>query len=154
MSPTRLLACLFCLAGLILSGCQSYLKTGDIDTSVAALKLSSLTDGRAVVTVRFINDSVAPMSFTESSHQLYLNGALAATFDNPHPVGLVRQTTTTREFSIQLANPATWQQLLAQGPAKVNFRLESQMLVQDGDSRSHFKSLSEGTVTLTPPSAP
>ncbi|MFI5356384.1 MAG: hypothetical protein ACHQ4G_03515 [Opitutales bacterium] len=154
MSPNRLLACLLCFAGLILAGCQSYLKTGDIVATVDGLRPVALAEGRAIVTLRFVNDSVVPMSFTESTHQLYLNGVLAASFENKHPVGLAPQTATTREFPIQLVNPAVLQQLVAHGPARTAFRLESQMLVQDGDSKSHFKSQSEGTVALAPPAAP
>jgi LEA14-like dessication related protein len=150
MSPSRIIAGLILLCSLVLAGCQSSSKPPEITASLEKIQPLSLAEGRAVVTVRFINENIIPISFAESTHKLYLNGTEVAVIENKSPVGLAPTSTATRDFTVRFTKP-DYVQTLAAHPGNVHYRLESVMTMQFGEDRDRIKNQSQGSVTLGSP---
>lgn len=144
-------AILLLFLGLILAGCQSRTyELGEITASVEAIDPDALPGDRAVITLRFINDNIVPVSFIESKHKVQINGVNMAEIDNPEPVGLAPLSTTTRAYPVVLLNPALVRQLAAQGQTEVSYKLDSVMLRQRNEVRERKKGETSGRTILGP----
>lgn len=145
MTPLRYISGLLLLGALILTGCQTRPRMGEITTVVDAVKLSSPSGDRGVVTLRFVNENIVPISFASSTHTLSLNGTTVAEINNPQPLGLAPLTESTRDFTVDFTKPALLQQL---DHEKAGYRLESRVTTQAGDKLDRTKSETSGHVTI------
>lgn len=137
--------------GLMLAGCQSRTyELGEITTSVEAIDPDALPGDRAVITLRFVNDNIVPVSFIESKHKVKVNGVLLAEITNPEPVGLAPLSTTTRDYPVVLLNPALVRQWSAQGVTEVAYELDSVLLRQRNEVRERKKGETSGRTILGP----
>jgi LEA14-like dessication related protein len=150
MNPSRIITGLILLCSLVLAGCQNRSKLPEITASVEKIQPLSLAEGRAVVTLRFINENIIPISFAESTHELSLNGTEVVKIENKAPLGLAPTSTLTRDFTVRFTDPAYVQNLAGRHEA-VHYRLESVMTMQFGDDLDRIKNDSKGLVTLGAP---
>ena len=151
MLSRPLFAFLLVALGLILGGCQSRTyELGEITASVEAIDPDALPGDRAVITLRFVNDNIVPVSFIESKHKVKVNGVNLAEIDNPEPVGLAPLSTTTRDYPVVLLNPALVRQWVDEGVDEVTYELESVMLRQRNDVRERKKGETSGRTILGP----
>lgn len=148
MTPLRLLSSLVLLAGLLLAGCATRSPLGEITASVESVRPVSLPEGRAEVTVRYLNDNIVPVSFVEATHKLYLRGAYVTEIENRDPLGLAPTSTTTRKFTILFAHPEELRQLVSDGAG--DYKLSSVFEMQYGDERDRIKGETSGRVLVRP----
>ncbi len=148
--PLTFLALLF---SLLLAGCQSPSSVGEIAVTVVDIKPtgSSLFESRAIMTLRFINENIMPVAFSNSTHKLYLNGTYVGNAVNNQPVGLAPTSTQTLEVALFLENLKLINQLsrLSQSN-EVSYRLTSTLSYQAGDEKDKIKADTSGSIDLTP----
>ena len=84
-----------------------------------------------------------------STHKLYLNGSYVGKMASATPVGLPAQTATTQVVTVQFENPALVQQLVKGADQKTaSYRIESDLLVMNGEDRIDIKTSNQGALDL------
>ena len=98
---------------LLLAGCQTRSSIGEISVTVVDFQPtgSSLAEARAIMALRFINENLAPVAFTSSTHKLYLNGTYVGKVLNNQAVGIPAANTSTVDVSVFFGNPGLVRQL-------------------------------------------
>lgn len=147
MTPLRILSSLCLLSGLLLAGCATRAPLGEITASVESIRPISLAEGRAEVTLRYVNENIVPVSFSESTHKLYLNGSFVTEIENHEPLGLAPTSLTTRKFTVLFATTQQLRELAGSGTA-ARYKLESVMTMQYGDDRDRIKGEASGSVLI------
>ena len=131
--PTLLLALLgLCL---LFTSCNSQSRLSGITLTVVSLRPveGARPEARAIMTIRFDNESLAAVAISDSSHKLYFNGTRVGKAVSTAPIGLAPVSTITQEVTVTFENAALLAQLLAQRdqPA-VAYRLESLLRATNG----------------------
>lgn len=156
MSPmiTARLISVFALGfALLLAGCQTRSSIGEISVTVVDFQPtgSSLAEARAIMALRFINENLAPVAFTSSTHKLYLNGTYVGKVLNNQAVGIPAANTSTVDVAVFFGNPGLVRQLAGSSDGHaVSYRLTSSMEYQRGDQTETIKADTSGSVDLTP----
>lgn len=145
MTPLRFITGLLLLSGLLLTGCQTRPPMGEITSVVDAIKLTSANGDRGIVTLRYANENIVPVSFASSTHVLSLNGNKVAEINDPKPLGLAQLTSTTRDFPVDFTNPTLMREL---DHAVAGYRLDSVLLTQSLDKKEKIKGNTSGHVTI------
>ncbi|MBP9913014.1 MAG: hypothetical protein KBF26_06350 [Opitutaceae bacterium] len=151
MNTPRLLPLFLCVCGLVLAGCQTKSKLGELGVSLVDIKPLSGTvlESQVVVTLRFVNENIVPFGISGTSHKLYLNGGYVGKAVNNEPFGLQPLTTTTRDVTLMLENLALLQQVIAMnGQTSVSYRLENILFTNEGDDKVQLRSETKGTLDL------
>jgi LEA14-like dessication related protein len=149
LPPSRAFALLLLILGL--TGCMSGSKPGGVIVTALTLQLglTSPTEVRAPLLLRFANENVIPLGYSSSSHKLYLNGTYVGKAVNDQPIGLPPMNQATREVYIQFENPAFVRQLAAGGGShQVAYRMETVLFQTAGEDKLEIKTRSEGTLEL------
>lgn len=153
MITARLLSGIVLVCALLLAGCQTRSSIGEISVTVVDFKPtgSSLLESRAIMTLRFINENLAPVAFTSSTHKLYLNGTYVGRAVNNQAVGIPSASTNTIDVAVFFENLALINQLADVGRnSSVSYRLTSEMVYQQGDETEKIKADTSGSVDLAP----
>jgi len=143
------------VGGLAFSGCQTRYKISGIAiavTDVQPTAASSATGNhrRAVMTLRFFNDNIMPVAFSETTHKLYLEGNYVGLATNRQAVGIPPAGNVDREVFIEIEKPQVLSQLAAQGyTGPVNYRLVSTVRYRRGNETEHIPVQSRGQVDLS-----
>ncbi|HWA87846.1 MAG TPA: LEA type 2 family protein [Opitutus sp.] len=143
---TALLAAVVCLAG-----CSS---VHVIETSMAAnvagfhpADPNKPEDG-GTITLRYINESVASLGFSNAEHKLYLDGTLVAEIANDQPFGIVTVSEITRDLPVHFTNPAYVRQLAGGSSPVVHYRLETKLHQRIENDRNDMNLTAEGSLDL------
>lgn len=151
----------FVLAGLaalsaIFASCSSA-RPGGIAVTVTNFKPvdASLLESRAILTLRYTNESIAPFGIAGSRHKLYLNGKYVGTSVSDKPLGVPPLQTATQDVTINLENLALVRQLVAMRETQtVSYRLETTLFETIGDEKVYTKTTSDGALDLRGLAAP
>jgi LEA14-like dessication related protein len=152
MTSIRFLSVLALLCGLLASGCQTRYSVGEISVSVVDLRPagSTLLESRAVMTVRYFNENVVPVAFSDTSHKLYLNGSYVGKAVSNQAVGLPPASTVTQEVVVFLENVPLVNQLARMGQDRsVSYKLVSVLTYRKGDDTERIPAEASGTIDLS-----
>lgn len=151
MKYLRLLP-LLCASLLFLPACQNVAaRLGEVTVTVVDIRPAGGTvfESQAVLTLRFINENVTPFGITGTTHKLYLNGKYVGKAVNDQAFGIPPLNTTTREVTLMLENTALLRQLLAlRGETEVSYRLDTVILLRDGDMTVKLPTRTEDRLDL------
>jgi LEA14-like dessication related protein len=146
------LTVLFILAcGLVLTGCLSTSKLGEISVSLVDIKPvgGTVFESRAVLTLRFVNENVIPFSISGSSHKVYLNGSYVGKAVSNEPLGLQPQSTATRDVTVFLENTVLLKEALSLGRSStISYRLDNIVFTTDGEDKVQLRSETKGSLDL------
>ena len=146
---------LLAICAFIVAGCSSAPNfRGSINitlTDVQPTETAVASNGTPL-TLRFTNESIAPLGYSKSTHKLYLNGKYAGAGESDRPFGIPPQNSITREVIFELENPDMVRQLISSSaPQTVSYRLESVLFQTVYEDDHRIKIESGGTVTLGGP---
>ena len=144
---------LFGLAALsfIAAGCSSSSRMTGMSVTVINFKPldATLLESRATLTLRYINESIAPFGISGSRHKLYLNGSYVGTAVSDRPIGVPPLQTATQDVTINLENLALVRQVLAMRDSQtIAYRLESVLMQTIADETYDNKTRSQGVLDL------
>jgi LEA14-like dessication related protein len=147
--PLRLLA--IALGLVWLTSCRSHIKLGGVVVSIVELKpvatAAALT--QATLTLQYTNENVVPIGTTSSTHKLSLNGVYVGKAVSNDPVGLPPRQRAKQDVTVRFEHPEQIQALLkTTDPKNTTYRLETDIVVMDGEDRNDLYSTHEGTVDL------
>lgn len=146
----------FAICALIVAGCSSAPNfRGSINITLADVQPTetAVASNATPLTLRFTNESIAPLGYSKSTHKLYLNGKYAGKGESDRPFGIPPQNSITREVIFDLENPGLIRQLVSSSvPQTVSYRLESVLFQTVYEDDHRIKVESAGTVTLGGPS--
>jgi len=151
MKNTRFGLFLLLLVTFGLCGCMTGPKPGGVTVTALTLQLglTSPTEVRAPLILRFANENVIALGYSASSHKLYLNGTYVGKAVNDQPIGLPPMNEATREVYLQFENATLVRQLAAGGSSHhVPYRLETVLFQTAGEDKLEIKTRSEGTLEL------
>lgn len=152
MTFLRLLSVLTLLCGLLGAGCQTRYTVGEVSVSLVDLKPIGATvlESRAVMTVRYFNENVVPIAFSETSHKLYLNGSYVGKAVSNQSVGLPPASTITQEVVVFFENTQLLKQLISVGrDQNVSYLLKSTLTYKHGDDIERIPAEAKGTIDLS-----
>lgn len=143
---------LLAICALVFAGCSSAPNfRGSINVTLLDIRPTeaALASGRVPMTLRFTNESIAPLGYSKSSHKLYLNGKYAGKGESNRPFGIPPQNSVTQEVIFDLENPALIRQLVSSDTAQtVPYRLENVLFQTVYEDDHRIKVESGGTVSL------
>jgi LEA14-like dessication related protein len=126
------------LSAIFLSGCASLAPRGVVDVSVIDVRptQAALLETTAVLTLRFTNESPAPLQLKGSTHRLYLNGSSVGRSVNNDTLTIPALSTATQQVTIHLENLTLVRKAteFSKAPTAIAYRLESQLFTADGPS--------------------
>jgi LEA14-like dessication related protein len=141
----------FVLLGLILAGCSSQIFTGSLSVSLVDLKPTdaSLLESRGILTVRYTNESIAPLGYSGSSHKLYLNGQYVGKGVTDAPFGVPPLNSVTQDVPVQFENIALVRQLIeVRNSQTIRYTLESVLFQTINEDKYQIKTRAEGSLDL------
>ena len=149
--PARLLSVLALLSSLFVSGCLSPPKVGEITVTIVdfTAPAHALSQPRAVLTLRFINENFIPVALSGSKHKLYLNGTFVGEIVNTEAVGIAPSNIKTHDVTIFFENLALVRQLASQANPVVRYRLVNVMEYRENEEKSYLKSETNSTIDLS-----
>jgi LEA14-like dessication related protein len=153
MITARLLSGFALGFALLLAGCQTRSSIGEISVTVVDFQPtgSSLLESRAIMTLRFINENLAPVAFSGSTHKLYLNGTYVGKAVNNQAVGIPSASTNTVDVAVFFENLALVKQLASlDRNSEVSYRLTSVLFYRRGDDEEKIKADTSGRLDLAP----
>ena len=110
---------------------------------------ASLLESRGTLTLRYTNETIAPLGYSGSSHKLYLNGSYVGKAVSNQPFGIPPLNTVTQDVSIQFENLALIRQLVSVRETQmVAYRLESVVYQTMDEDRFEIKVHAEGSLDL------
>jgi LEA14-like dessication related protein len=136
---------------LILAGCSGQIFNGSLSVSVVDLKPTdaSLLESRAILTVRYTNESIAPLGYSGSSHKLYLNGHYVGKGVANTPFGVPPLNSVTQDIPVQFENMALVRQMLDVGKSQViSYTLESVLFQTIAEDKFEIKTRAQGSLDL------
>lgn len=119
---------LIALCVIVLAGCSSAALREGLSVSLVDFRPTeaSLLESRGTLTLRFTNETIAPLGYSGSSHKLYLNGKYVGKAVSDKPFGVPPLNTVTQDISVQFENLALVRQLIAARDSQsVSYMLES-----------------------------
>jgi LEA14-like dessication related protein len=135
----------------ILAGCSGPSFRGSMSVSLVDFRPTeaSLLESRGTLTLRFTNESIAPLGYSGSSHKLYLNGKYVGKGVSDRPFGIPPLNTVTQEITINLENIALVRQLVSvRDSQSASYRLESVFFQTVYEDDFQIKVQSEGSLDL------
>lgn len=149
---------LLAICTLVVTGCSSGPSfRGSLNVTLLDLRTTetALASNRLPWTLRFINESIAPLGYSKSTHKLYLNGKYVGEGESARPFGIPPQNSVTQEITFDLENPTLVRQLVSSGTSQtVPYRLETVLFQTVYEDDRRIKVESEGTVSVGGTSAP
>jgi LEA14-like dessication related protein len=113
---------------------------------------ASLLESRGTLTLRFTNESIAPLGYSGSSHKLYFNGQYVGKGVSDRPFGIPPLNTVTQDITLNLENIALVRQLLSVRDSQTaSYRLESVFFQTVYEDDYQIKVKSEGSLDLRSP---
>tara|TARA_R110002094_G_C4768667_1_gene200176 strand:+ start:105 stop:512 length:408 start_codon:yes stop_codon:yes gene_type:complete len=109
----------------------------------------ALSQPRAVLTLRFINENLIPVALEGSKHKLYLNGTYVGKIENTEAVGLAPSSVKTHDVTIFFENLALVRQLASQANPIVSYRLVNVMEYRQNQEKNYLKSETNSTIDLS-----
>ena len=149
--PARLFTVLALLCGLFVTGCMSPPRVGEITVTAVEFitPAHALSQPRAVLTLRFINENSIPVALSGSKHKLYLNGTFVGEIENTEAVGLAPSNIKNHDVAIFFENLALVRQLASQPNPVVSYRLVNVMEYRESDEKNYLKSETNSTIDLS-----
>ncbi len=149
--PFRLLSIVALCCGVLLAGCQSPPKVGEITVTIvdATSPGQTLTQSRAILSLRFINENLVPVALEGSKHKLYLNGTYVGEAVNGSPIGLAPSSTRIQEVPIIFENTELVRRLAQSSNPVVSYRLVNVMEYRKSDETEYLKSETNATIDLS-----
>jgi hypothetical protein len=147
----RFLTPLVLLAGIALAtgGCHDM---GAVVVTGLRVELNSIerhADGTAAANLHVVNPNVATYLVAAISGRVYLNGALAGTFDLREPLGIPQQDSADKTVPLALAGTGGQALANAAGQDPVSYRVDATMFIQIyGDQRERGDVTHSGTVPV------
>lgn len=144
--------CFLVLAAIVftLTGCSGY-RPGGVSATVVDFRPTQATmlESTGTLTLRFSNETIAPLGFSGSTHKLYLNGVYVGKSVSSQPFGVPPLNTITHEVTVHLENLALVRQLAAVRETQTAaYRLESVLFQTVYEDRYEIKTRSEGSLDL------
>ena len=122
---------LLVICALVVAGCSSGPSfRGSVNVTLLDIRPTdtSLAANQAPLTLRFTNESIAPLGYSKSNHKLYLNGKYAGKIESTRPFGIPPQSSITLEVTFDVEDAGLIRQLASSGAAQmVSYRLESML---------------------------
>jgi LEA14-like dessication related protein len=110
---------------------------------------ATLLESRGTLTLRFTNESIAPLGYSGSSHKLYLNGKYVGKGVSDRPFGIPPLDTVTQDVVLNLENVALVRQLMAVRESQTaSYRLESVIFQTVYEENYQIKLQAEGSLDL------
>jgi LEA14-like dessication related protein len=110
---------------------------------------ASLLESRGTLTLRVLNESIAPLGYSGSSHKLYLNGQYVGKGVSDRPFGIPPLSTVTQDVTINLENLALVRQLVSvRDSQSVSYRLESVLFQTVYEEDYQIKVQAQGSLDL------
>jgi LEA14-like dessication related protein len=110
---------------------------------------TALLESRGTLTLRFTNESIAPLGYSGSSHKLYLNGKYVGKGVSDQPFGIPPLNTITQDVTINLENLALVRQLMSMSDSHTaSYRLESVFFQTVYEDDYRIKVQSNGSLDL------
>jgi len=147
--PAVLLLAVF---SLILVGCSGPGLRGGLSVSLVDFRPTdaALLESRGTLTLRFTNETIAPLGYSGSTHKLYLNNQYIGKAVSDRPFGVPPLNTVTQDVTVNFENLALVRQLLAvRDTRSVAYRLESVVFQTVYEDSYSIKLRSEGSLDLS-----
>jgi len=142
---------LFALLTLIFAGCAGQIFHNSLSVSLVDLKPTdaSLLESRGTLTVRYTNESIAPLGYSGSTHKLYLNGRYVGKAVSNTPFGVPPLNSVTQDIPVQFENLALVRQLMEVRDSQViTYTLESVLFQTIDEDNFQIKVRAEGSLDL------
>lgn len=142
---------LLAVCALLSGSCSSPGIRGSMSVSVVDFRPTdaSLLESRGTLTLRVLNESIAPLGYSGSSHKLYLNGQYVGKGVSDRPFGIPPLSTVTQDITINLENLALVRQLVSvRNSQSASYRLESVFFQTVYEEDYQIKLHSEGSLDL------
>lgn len=111
---------------------------------------AALLESRGTLTLRFTNESIAPLGYSGSTHKLYLNGKYVGKGVSDQPFGIPPLNTVTQDVTINLENMALVRQLMSMRDSQTaSYRLESVFFQTVYEDDYRIKVESNGSLDLS-----
>ena len=139
------------LLSLVLAGCSGPGLRGGTSISLVDFRPTeaSLLESRGTLTLRYTNETIAPLGYSGSSHKLYLNGSYVGKAVSDRPFGIPALNSVTQDVTVQFENLALVRQLISVRDAQsVAYRLESVLFQTVYEDNYQIKIRSEGSLDL------
>lgn len=139
------------LLALVLAGCSGAGLRDGLTVSLVDFRPTeaSLLESRGTLTLRFTNETIAPLGYSGSSHKLYLNGKYVGRAVSDKPFGVPPLNTVTRDVSVQFENLALVRQLVdVRASQAISYRLESVVFQTVYEDDYEIKLKSEGSLDI------
>jgi len=140
------------VVSLIFAGCSGAGVRGGLSVSLVDFRPTeaALLESRGTLTLRFTNETIAPLGYSGSSHKLYLNDRYVGKAVSDQPFGVPPLNTVTQDVTVQFENLALVRQLLSiRESQQVSYRLESVVFQTVYEDSYQIKLKSEGALDLT-----
>lgn len=143
---------LLAVCAFLAGGCSGPGLRGSMNVSLVDFRPTeaSLLESRGTLTLRVLNESIAPLGYSGSSHKLYLNGQYVGKGVSDKPFGIPPLSTVTQDITINLENLALVKQLISvRDSPSVSYRLESVFFQTVYEDDYEIKLRSEGSLDLS-----
>ncbi|MEO7597954.1 MAG: LEA type 2 family protein [Opitutus sp.] len=143
----------FALVSLFLAGCAGAGSAFRGGLSVSLVDFSpteaSLLESRGKLTLRFTNETIAPLGYSGSTHKLFLNGHYVGKAVSDQPFGVPPLNTVTQDVTVNFENLALVRQLISvRDTQTAAYRLESVLFQTVYEDKYQIKVTSEGALDL------
>lgn len=148
---------LIVLMTFLLAGCSSSAFKGGVGLSLVDFRPTdaSLLESRGTLTVRYTNETIAPLGYSGSTHKVYLNGTYVGKAVSNVPFGIPPLNSVTQDIPVQFENLALVRQILAVRDSRVlAYKLESVLFQTVDDDHFQIKVQAQGSLDLNALSAP
>jgi len=136
---------------LILAGCSSDNRTLAVGLRVELTGITRSANGDTEVSWRLGNPNIVPYLLAETTHRIFLNGALVGEVKNREAIAVPAQSSIDGMVRLVPAGPAAVRVLneaLAAGSA--TYRTETELIIRlYGDETDKGKLIGTGTVRVT-----
>ena len=151
MKLTSSLVLLLLSASVVLSGCRTPPKVGEVIVSVTGFRpaASSQPKNHAVMILTVTNEGVEAIALSGSTHNLYLNGSYVGKAMSDAAIGLPAVGSQICEVTVVIENPAVVRQALT-GPGQpmAAYRVECALQFDVGEDKFSVKATGEGRVDV------
>jgi LEA14-like dessication related protein len=148
---------LIALVSFLFAGCASSAFKGGIGVSLVDFRPTdaSLLESRGTLTVRYTNETIAPLGYSGSTHKVYLNGNYVGKAVSNVPFGIPPLNSITQEVPVQFENLALVRQILAVRDSRVlTYKLESVLFQTVDEDKFQIKLQAQGSLDLNALAAP
>jgi hypothetical protein len=149
MKTASLLLCSLLGLSALLAGCATPPKAAGVTVTVVGFREveNSPVATRAIMTLHFASESLEPLGFIHTTHQLYLSDRFVGKANNLTAVGIPPQGSVNVDVTIDLENAGVVRQILSVADL-APYRLETVLFYTEGDDQIQVKIRSEGKVAL------